>query len=97
VTATPRVNVSYQGYKIGGKLAASLFHSIDGADRDEEMMTDKVHFVDTETRAEVWTGYELKSMSFTVDGRVNHRSGSVGGVEDSTTDKTVMATFGYKL
>jgi len=97
VTADPRVNVSYKGYKVGGKLAASLFHSIDGHDRDEEMMTDKVHFTDTEARAEVWTGYALNNMSVTVDGRMNHRHGAVAGSEDSATDKTVMATFGYKL
>jgi hypothetical protein len=97
LTVDPRVNVSYKGYKVGGKLAASMFTSIDGYDRDEEMMIEKVHLSDKEARAEVWTGYELNKMSFTVDGRINHRQGTIGNTEDSTTDKTVMATFGYRL
>jgi hypothetical protein len=97
VTVDPRINVAYRGYSVGGKLTGSLFHSIDSHDRDEEMMTDTVHFTDTEARAEAWVGYEMKNMSVTFDGRLNRRDGSVGGVSDSTTDKTVMATLGYKL
>ena len=97
MTLDPRLNVSYKGYKLGGKVAASLFHSIDGYDRDEEMMTDKVHFTDKEARAEAWTGYDYKKMSLTVNGRMNHRRGSVASIEDGATDKTVMATVGYKL
>ena len=97
VTVDPRVNVAYKGYKVGGKLAASLFHSLDGHDRDEEMMTDKVHMRDTEARAEAWVGYEMKNVSLTVDGRLNRRDGTLAGVSDSTTDRTVMATVGYKL
>ncbi len=97
VSVDPRINVSFKGYKLGGKLTASLFHSIDGHDRDEEMMTDDVHFRDREARAEAWFGYELNKMSVTVDGRVNRREGSVGGTTDSTTDKAVVATLGYKL
>lgn len=97
VSVDPRINVAFKGYKAGGKLAASKFASIDGHDRDEEMMTDTVHFSDSETRAEAWLGYDVKNMSVTLDGRLNHRSGSVGGVSDSTTDKTVMATLGYRL
>jgi hypothetical protein len=33
----------------------------------------------------------------TADGRMNRRAGSVGGVEGSTTDHTVIATLGYRL
>jgi hypothetical protein len=97
VSADPRINVAYKGYKAGGKLTASLFHSIDGHDRDEEMMTDNVHFSDTEARAEAWFGYDVKNMSVTLDGRLNRRDGSVAGISDDTTDKTVIATLGYKL
>ena len=43
VTVDPRINVAFRGYKVGGKVTASLFSSIDGHDRDEEMMTDNVH------------------------------------------------------
>jgi hypothetical protein len=97
VSVDPRINVAFKGYKVGGKLTASLFHSIDGHDRDEEMMTDDVHFTDTEARAEAWFGYDMNNMSVTVDGRLNRRDGTVAGVSDNTTDKTVMATLGYKL
>ncbi|HEY5952211.1 MAG TPA: DUF3943 domain-containing protein [Kofleriaceae bacterium] len=97
VTVDPRINVSYRGYKVGGKVTASLFHSIDSGDRDAEMMTDNVHFRDTEARGEAWMGYEMNKMSVTVDGRINRKDGTVGGTSDSTTDHTVMATVGYKL
>lgn len=97
VSVDPRVNVTFRGYKVGGKVTASLFSSIDGHDRDEEMMTDNVHFRDTEARAEAWLGYEMNNMSVTLDGRMNRRGGTAGGVSDSTTDRTVMATFGYSL
>jgi hypothetical protein len=97
VSVDPRINVAFRGYKVGGKIAASLFHSIDGHDRDEEMMTDNVHFTDTEARAEAWLGYDVKQMTVTLDGRMNRRDGSVAGVSDGTTDKTLMATLGYKL
>ena len=97
VSVDPRINIAFKGYKVGGKLTGSLFHSIDGHDRDEEMMTDSVHFTDTEARAEAWLGYDVKNMSVTLDGRMNRRDGQVANVSDSTTDKTVMATLGYKL
>ena len=53
--------------------------------------------LDREVRGEAWFGYEMKNVSLTLDGRVNHRSGDLANVTDSATDKTVMATVGYRL
>ena len=96
-TIDPRINVGYRGYSVGGKLSASLFDSIDGADRDQEMMSGDPGFSDHEARGEVWLGYEKRNMSVILDGRMNLRGGSAGEVKDSMTERTVMATVGYRI
>ena len=96
-TLAPRINVAYRGYSMGGKVSASLFDSIDGHDRDEEMLTMDPGFKDYEARGEAWLGYTTKNVNVTLDGRMNLRGGSAGETKDSTSERTVMASVGYRL
>lgn len=94
-TITPHVSVAYRNLQLGGKVAASRFGSIDGVDRDQEMLTSDVHFTDTDATAASWLGYQHRSVSLMVDGRVHRRGGSAGDVEASTTARTAMLTVAY--
>jgi hypothetical protein len=96
-TLAPRVNVSYKNYSIGGKLSATVLDSIDGHDRDEEMLTMDPGYTDHEVRSEAWLGYQKNNISVVLDGRMNLRGGTAGDVKDSTTERTLMATVGYRL
>jgi len=93
----PRINVAVGNYRAGAKLVGSLFESIDGADRDQEMMTADLHIRDYEGRAEAWFGYDLRGVSLLVDGRIDRRGGSLDGVRHAVDDRTVMATLGYRI
>lgn len=92
----PRINVAYHGVTVGGTIAASLFGSIDGADRDQEMMTADTHMTDHDARAQAWVGYEYGNMSMVLDGALTSRGGSMGDASDQTTGRTAMLTVGYR-
>jgi hypothetical protein len=96
-TLSPRVNVAYKNYSVGGKLSATVLDSIDGHDRDEEMLTMDPGYTDHEVRSEAWLGYTKNNISVVLDGRMNLRGGTAGDVKDSTTERTLMATVGYRL
>ncbi len=96
-TLAPRVNVAYRGYSVGGKLSASMFDSIDGHDRDEEMLTMDPGYADHEARGEAWLGYTTKNINATLDGRMSVRGGRAGDTTDATTERSVMASVGYRL
>jgi hypothetical protein len=96
-TFDPRINLSIRDLHVGGQLVASLFNSFDGRDRDQEMKSVDLHFRDHEARGEAWLGYDLGSMSFLVDARATERGGSVAGVKDSTAERSLIATVGYRI
>jgi hypothetical protein len=96
-TIAPRVNVAYRNFSVGGKLSASLFDSIDGHDRDEEMLTMDPGYRDHEARGEAWLGYSHDKINVVLDGRMNMRGGSAGDTTDSTSEKSLIATVGYRL
>jgi len=95
-TIDPRVNVNYAGLNVGGSVAASLFGSLDGADRDQEMLTADTHMADHDARAQAWVGYSYGNMSMVLDGAVTSRGGSMGDVTEQTTGRTAMLTVGYR-
>lgn len=97
VSIDPRLTVAVGNYRAGTKLVGSLFESIDGADRDQEMKTVDLHFRDYEGRAEAWFGYEIGNVSVAVDSRIARRGGSVAGTRQIVDDRTVMATLGYRI
>jgi hypothetical protein len=95
-TIDPRINVSFRGLNVGGTVAASLFGSIDGADRDQEMMTADTHMTDHDAKTQAWVGYEYGNMSMVVDGALTSRGGSMGDANAQTTGRTAMLTVGYR-
>ncbi|MBA3456010.1 MAG: DUF3943 domain-containing protein [Deltaproteobacteria bacterium] len=95
-TLDPRINVNYHGVNVGGTVAASLFGSIDGADRDQEMMTADTHMTDHDARAQAWVGYEYGNMSLVLDAALTSRGGSMGDARQQTTGQTAMLTVGYR-
>jgi hypothetical protein len=95
-SANPRLNVAYRGVNVGGKLAISRFGSIEGHDRDQEMLTADVHMVDRDTTAEAWAGYAHDRLSVVVDSRLRERSGTAGGVRGEASERTTMLTVAYR-
>jgi len=95
-TIDPRINVNLYGVNVGGTVAASLFGSIDGADRDQEMMTADTHMTDHDARAQAWVGYDYGNMSMVLDGALTSRGGSMGDANAQTTGRTAMLTVGYR-
>jgi hypothetical protein len=92
----PRVDVAYRGYSAGTRVSASLFSSFDGADRDQEMITTKVHFRDSDASAATYIGYERGGVSLTLDGRLHRRGGRAGDVEASSSERVAMLTVGVR-
>lgn len=91
----PRLNIAYRGLQLGGKLVLGKFDSLDGADRDQEMLTDDSHIEDIDTTAEAWIGCTRKDLMLTVGGRLHGREGSMGGHSARTSQTTTMVTLAY--
>ncbi len=96
-TVDPRVRISHGRYAAGAKLVGSLFSSIDGADRDSEMMTTSLHMSDKDARGEAWVGYRRNNMSVVLDGRAHHRSGHANDTTATTGERSATLTVGYSL
>ncbi len=96
VTVDPRLHVQYRGVHAGGKLAASRFASIEGHDRDQEMLTADPHMFDLDTFAQAWAGYTTERFGIAVDGRIRRRSGEAGTATGEASDRTTMLTVSYR-
>lgn len=96
VTVDPRVNVAYKGIALGGKLALSRFTSLDGADRDQEMMTVDPHMTDSDAMAEAWLAYTHRTVTVGVDARFQNRTGTMDDARGSTSDRTTLLTLSYQ-
>jgi hypothetical protein len=95
VAVTPRINVAYRGVNLGGKVSAHAFTSMNGVDRDQEMMTADPSMRDTDATAEAWLGYTHKSVTVAVDGRAHRRAGAIETARSSQTDTTTMLSVAY--
>ena len=95
VAVTPRINVAYKGLNLGGKVAAHALKSMNGIDRDQEMMTADPSMRDTDATAEAWLAYSHKSMTFAVDGRAHRRDGKIEEARSSQTNTTTMVSVAY--
>ncbi|HUS32363.1 MAG TPA: DUF3943 domain-containing protein [Kofleriaceae bacterium] len=95
VAVTPRINVAYRGLNVGGKVAAHAFKSMNGIDRDQEMMTADPSMRDTDVTAEAWLAYSHKSVTLSVDGRAHNRTGKIDSARGSQSDTTTMFSVAY--
>jgi hypothetical protein len=95
VAVTPRINVAYRGVNVGGKVAAHAFTSMNGVDRDQEMMTADPSMRDTDATAEAWLAYTHKSVTVSVDGRAHRRDGKIESARAAQTDTTTMFSVAY--
>jgi hypothetical protein len=93
----PRVSVARGGFVSGLRLDGTLFSSLDGGDRDQEMITTHLHMTDTDAHAEAWLGYQHDDISVLVDGRVHRRAGSANDADAQTAERTAMLSVGYRL
>ncbi len=96
VSIEPRLAVAYRGLDVGGKLTARTISSLDGADRDQEMLTADPNIADTDVTASAWAGYSLGGVRLAVQGRVRHRTGTMGGARGETGDRTTMLSLAYE-
>lgn len=92
----PHVDVTYRGLHVGGSIAAMLVGSLDGHDRDQEMMSSDAHMTDRDVRAQTWIGYTHANMSVVLDAAVTQRAGAMGAAHDGTQSRAAMLTFGYR-
>jgi hypothetical protein len=93
----PRITLARGGFVTGMKLDGTLFSSIDGADRDQEMITTHVHLNDSDAHGEAWVGYQHSNVSVLVDGRVHRHAGSANDSTAQTGERTAMVSVGYQL
>lgn len=96
VAVTPRINVRYKNINMGGKVAAHAFKSLNGLDRDQEMLTADPAIRDRDATAEAWLGYAHRSgVTLSVDGRAHGRAGTIESVRGSQRDTTTMVSLAY--
>lgn len=95
-TAAPRLRVRYGAVEVGGKLSLAAFDSIDGADRDQEMMTADPHIEDTDTMAQGWIGYTRGDLTLAVDRRLDQRRGTMGGAAGEQDTRTTMVSVAFR-
>jgi hypothetical protein len=69
---------------------------MDGADRDQEMVTADPHINDRDTSGEAWLGYTHRTVTMAVDTRVHGRRGSMGAAQGTSSDHTTMVTLSYQ-
>ena len=94
-TAVPRINLGYRDVTVGGKLALSKFDSLDGADRDQEMITADPHLEDVDAAAEAWIGYTHRDVTISVDARLNTRTGTMGSARGEQSANTTILAVSY--
>jgi hypothetical protein len=92
----PRVDVSFRGVKMGGSVSGAVFSSLEGQDRDQEMLTVDPSFTDTDARANAYVGVERGDFSVKLDGQAFRRGGSANEASDSTTGKSAMVTVAFR-
>jgi hypothetical protein len=97
LSVDPRIAVSTSGFVLGAKLAGTRFASLDGADRDQEMIDTKLHMTDSDARGEAWLGYQYDNLSVTLDGRVHRRTGTANEVEAQTGERSALLAVGYRI
>jgi len=96
VTVDPRVNLGYKGLNVGGKVVASLFKSMNGADRDQEMLTADARITDRDVKGEAWLGYTHKTVTMALDTRMHDRKGLMGAIDGKAGSHTTMVTLSYQ-
>jgi len=96
VSVTPRVNIAYKSVNVGGKVAAHVFKSMNGLDRDQEIMTADPNIRDNDASAEAWLAYSHKSVTMSVDGRAHRRAGKMDDTRSTQNDTTTMLTVAYR-
>jgi len=97
VSVDPRVAVSTNGFTLGAKLTGSRTSSLDGHDRDQEIVDTHLHMTDTDMRGEAWLGYTRDDLSVTLDGRVHRRTGTANEVDAATGERTAVLAVGYRI
>ncbi len=92
----PRVEVAYRRVDLGAAVTASAFGSLDGHDRDQEMMTADAGMTDHDARAQAWIGYRCGDTALVLDGAVTRRGGSMGDAHATTDGRSAMVSVGYR-
>lgn len=95
-SADPRVQLSLGKYHASARLLGRAFGSIDGADRDQEMVTDPVHFTDDEAQAEARIGYTRGDLALNLDGRLHRRGGRADHSVSSSREQTALVTVALR-
>jgi uncharacterized protein DUF3943 len=97
VSVDPRIAVSTSGFVLGARLAGTHTSSLDGHDRDQEIVDTRLHLADTDARGEAWLGYQHDDLSVTLDGRMHRRTGTANDVEAQTGERTAILALGYRI
>jgi hypothetical protein len=96
-TLEPRLDVTYRGFTLGGRVRASYFNSIEGRDRWSDRATTEIQLEDTRVRANAWLRYEIRRAAITVEAERESRWGKVDEVTSSLTQRRLTASLGLKF
>ena len=95
-SADPRVQVSLGNYRASARVQGRLVGSIDGADRDQELVTTQVHFTDDEAQAEARIAYARGDLALHLDGRLHRRGGRADAITASSHEQTALLTVAVR-
>lgn len=95
-SADPRVQLSLGNYHASARLMGRAVGSIDGADRDQELVTHQVHFTDDEAQAEARIGYARGDLALHLDGRLHRRGGRADQHAASSREQTALVTLALR-
>lgn len=96
-TFEPRLDVSYRGLTLGGRVRASYFNSIEGRDRWSDRATTEIQLEDTRVRATAWLRYEIRRAAVTVEAERESRWGKVDEVTSSLAQRRLTASLGLRF
>lgn len=93
VVVSPWLVVRHAGVEVGGTITMHAIDSLDGADRDQEMLTADPHIGDQDVGARAWIGYTRGPVQITLDRRSARRTGAMDGVTGRAQAESTLVTL----
>ncbi|MBV8757195.1 MAG: DUF3943 domain-containing protein [Deltaproteobacteria bacterium] len=92
----PRIEIEGRGLAAGASFARSMFTSLDGHDRNQEIETTQIHLEDEEQTTTGWLRGQLAGVTLQVSASDRTREGRIGMTVDASTERTLVLSLGYR-
>lgn len=96
VAVKPRITLAYHGVDVGGRLVARRLDSLEGADRDQELVTADPDLVDNELSIDAAVGYSRRGVRVSLARQLRERTGSADAARGAASDRSTMLTVSYE-